>query len=142
MGDPRPGRPRACYSERTRRLARLTKADHDPAGVVAQFRLIPKPSAVPDGMQSCHRTRDFGQRRPAGDGTDLFPGLLIVGDAGEPPAQFDGGGKLAVLFKHCADRGGIGFGDDIHLLNMAAQVKAGKHGSDLFQRGQRCAHSR
>jgi hypothetical protein len=30
--------------------------------------------------QLSHRTRDFGQRRPAGDGADLFPGLLVVGD--------------------------------------------------------------
>jgi type IV secretory pathway TraG/TraD family ATPase VirD4 len=43
-----------------------------------------KPLAVP-GMQSRHRTRGLGQRRPAGNGTGLFPGLLIVGDPGIPP---------------------------------------------------------
>jgi TnpA family transposase len=39
---------------------------------------------------------------------------LVVGDAGEPAAQFDRGRQLAIPLIGGADRGCIGFGDDEH----------------------------
>jgi hypothetical protein len=92
-------------------------------------RRIEKPLAVPNGMQSRYRTWNLRQRRPPGDGTGLFSGLLIVGDPGVPSPQLDGGGELAFLLEHGADRGSICFGDDIHPPNMETQARAGKRGS-------------
>ena len=52
---------------------------------------IAEPLAGPDRTQPRHRTRGRHRRQrfPAGDGPGLCPGLLVVGDAGEPPAQLD-----------------------------------------------------
>jgi hypothetical protein len=66
------------------------------------------------GMQLRHS----GCRRrpwlPPGDIPGALPRLLVVDDAGEAAAQFDGGRQFAVLLIDGADRGGIGFGDNEH----------------------------
>jgi hypothetical protein len=55
---------------------------------------------------------------PAGDDADALPGLPVVGDAGEPPAQLDRGRELAALLEHGADRSSIRLGDDEHRWSM------------------------
>ncbi len=54
------------------------------------------------------------QRRPAGDGPDAGPRLLVVGDPREPTAQLDRRRQFTVLLIDGAERGCISFGDDEH----------------------------
>ena len=61
-----------------------------------------------------HLRRGRRQRRPAGDGPDAGPRILVVGDSGEPTAQLDRCRQFTVLLIDGADCGCIGFGDDEH----------------------------
>jgi hypothetical protein len=47
-----------------------------------------------------------------------LPRLRVVGDAQEPPPQFDRGRELATLLVDGADRSGIRLGDDEHAKSM------------------------
>ena len=68
-----------------------------------------------------------------------MPSLVIVGDAGESAAQFDGGGKLAVALKGGADGVGVVFGNQKHDTEVRLCRVAGKrclgHGCLMFLLG-------
>ncbi len=64
--------------------------------------------------QRYHHSRRGRRWRPSGDAPGALPRLLVVGDAGEPAAQFNRGRKFTILLIGGADRGGIGFGDNKH----------------------------
>jgi hypothetical protein len=55
---------------------------------------------------------------PVGDGPRIFPRLIVVRDAREQPAQFDGGQHLATLIEGGADRGGFLLRDNEHACGM------------------------
>jgi hypothetical protein len=59
-----------------------------------------------------------GQRLPVGDGPRIFPRLIVVRDAREQPAQFDGGQHLATLIEGGADRGGFLLRNNEHACGM------------------------
>jgi hypothetical protein len=73
-----------------------------------------------------YRTRQYGQRLPAGNGPSALSGLCDVGDAGKQPAQLDGGRQLAALFEGGADRGSLYLGYDEHLRSMGTRTTTGK----------------
>jgi hypothetical protein len=52
--------------------------------------------------------------------------LVVVGDAGEEPAQLDRGGELAASLKDGADRSGFFLGDHEHRSSMGRRGVAGK----------------
>jgi hypothetical protein len=52
--------------------------------------------------------------------------LGIVGDGGEPPAQFDGRRQLATAIEGSSDRSGFGFADDEHRGSIARAPRRGK----------------
>ena len=54
-----------------------------------------------------------------------LPRLHVGGDAGEPPAQLNGGRELATLLVDGADRSGIRLGDDEHRCSMGRLGEAG-----------------
>src|ERR1700712_3775540 len=87
----------------------------------ADTRLIPIPaigtptSANNYGFRAALTLRLRWQRLPASNSPDALPRLRVVGDAGKPPAQLDGGRQLALLFIDGTDRGGIRFGDHEHV---------------------------
>jgi hypothetical protein len=62
--------------------------------------------------------------------------VLVVGDAGEQPAQLHSGRQLAALLIGGTDRGGFGFGDTEHLGRMATRDGAGKLDACLRDRDQ------
>jgi hypothetical protein len=74
------------------------------------FRL-PAPAFQPPG-----RTRR--QRLPSSYHARALSRLHVIRDAGEQPAQLDGGRQLPLLLECGADRGGFGFGDDEHPRSM------------------------
>src|SRR3954447_18012825 len=55
-----------------------------------------------------------GQRRPPGNGPRALPGLLVVGDAGEPAAHLDRSRELTILLEGSTNSLSIGFGYDEH----------------------------
>ena len=58
---------------------------------------------------------------PAGDGSGTLLRLRVIGDAGEPPTQPDGGRELAVLLKGVANHGSLRLTED----NMAGGFHSG-----------------
>jgi len=67
------------------------------------------PGAAAARLLECWRSR-----LPPGDRQGAGPRILVVGEAGEQPAQFHNGRQLAALFIGGADLGGIGFINDKH----------------------------
>jgi hypothetical protein len=82
------------------------------------------------------RLRWHLQRLPPGDGSGTVPRLIVVGDAWEQSAQFDGGRELAALSVGSTDRGGVCFGDDEHPVSMGRRIEGGKRYCDRNRRGQ------
>ena len=63
---------------------------------------------------------------PASDHPCALSRSRVVGQAGEPAAQLNGGGQLAAPIELGADRFDVGFGDREHRTSMAARVTASK----------------
>jgi hypothetical protein len=79
------------------------------------------------GMQPGYRLRQRrDDRLPSGNRPGAFLSPGVVGDAGEPAAQFDSSRQLALLIKDSADCGGISFGDDEHGTRMEGHPRPGK----------------
>ena len=68
------------------------------------------------------------ERLRAGDCSDIFPRLGVVGDRGEPPTQFNGVRQLALLREKDANRTSIRFLDEEHFWQDGdtRQRKAGR----------------
>ena len=54
-----------------------------------------------------------------------LPRLPVVGDAGEPPAQFNRGRKLAALLEDGPDRSSLTLRDDEHRRHVGIRTKTG-----------------
>ena len=63
-------------------------------------------------------------RLPVGDRAHTQPGILVVRDPGEAPAQLDHGGQFTILKISFADGRGGGFIDNEHCANVAARIGA------------------
>ncbi len=62
------------------------------------------------------RRRRCRQWCPSGNGHGTSPGMVVVRDAGEQPAQFNGRRQLAPLIEGSADKLGFRFADTKHRL--------------------------
>src|ERR1700712_4003902 len=76
---------------------------------------------------------------PAGDRAHAQPGIFVVDDPGEVPAQLDHGGQLAALEISFADGCSGGFIDNEHSLNMG---RVPETASMLEQAARFCQGSR
>src|SRR4051794_37138416 len=88
-------------------------AGSGPAPKVDEIRLLPGRLTLAR-VKLYHCGCRHGRWLPADNAPDAGPRLLVVGDPREPPAQFDGSGEFALVFKDLADRGSIGFCDKKH----------------------------
>jgi hypothetical protein len=66
-----------------------------------------------------------------------LPRVRVVGDAGEPATQLDGGRQLALLIEGGPDRGGVFLGDSEHAESVGAQMTGDKLGVSVIS--TRCA---
>jgi hypothetical protein len=72
-------------------------------------------AATPICPQPHHLRRHWRQRwLPPSDRPDALARLGVVGDALEPPSQFDRSRQLTFAFECLADRGGVGIADEEH----------------------------
>jgi hypothetical protein len=88
-----------------------------------------EPGTAAPGTRPPDRPRRRGQWLPAGDGPGALPGLHVVRDGGEQPAQFDCGRELATTIEGGTDCGGFCLGDNEHPPSMGTRTTTGKRPS-------------